>query len=133
MMHRNNQSRSNLSALMNLFEKYGGVPTVSRIVSRFYREVLERPTLRPYFEGVDMARLISHQVKFISHVMGQPASVYEGRTLELAHGGLRITGAAFGEVAEILRATLVEAGMVPDDVDTVMGAVARARTAIVES
>jgi hypothetical protein len=32
-----------------------------------------------------------------------------------------------------LRATLVEAGMVPEDVDTVMGAVARARTAIVES
>jgi hypothetical protein len=27
----------------------------------------------------------------------------------------------------------VEAGMVPEDVDTVMGAVARARTAIVES
>ncbi|MFO0124795.1 MAG: group I truncated hemoglobin [Betaproteobacteria bacterium] len=118
---------------MNLFEKYGGVPTVSRIVSRFYREVLERPTLRPYFEGVDMARLISHQVKFISHGLGPPASVDEGRTLELAHGGLRITGAAFAEVAGILRATLVEAGMVPEDVDTVMGAVARARTAIVES
>ena len=116
---------------MTLFEKYGGVPTVSRIVSRFYREVLESPTLRPYFEGVDMARLINHQVKFISHVLGQPASVYEGRTLQAAHGGLRITGAAFGEVAEILRATLLDAGMAPADVDTVMGAVAGARTAIV--
>lgn len=60
MMHRNNQLGCNLSALMNLFEKYGGVPTVSRIVSRFYREVLERPTLRPYFEGVDMALSLIH-------------------------------------------------------------------------
>ena len=64
---------------MTLFEKYGGVATVSRIVSKFYREVMNRPTLQPYFQGVDMTRLINHQVKFISHVLGQPASVYEGR------------------------------------------------------
>ena len=118
---------------MTLFEKYGGVATVSRIVSKFYREVVSRPTLQPYFQGVDMARLINHQVKFISHVLGQPASVYEGRALGAAHGGLRITGEAFGEVAEILRQTLVEAGMEPGDIDTVMGAVAGARQAIVET
>ena len=116
---------------LTLFDKYGGVPTVSRIVSRFYREVLERPTLQPYFQGVDMPRLINHQVKFISHVLGQPASVYEGRTLGAAHGALRITSEAFSEVAEILRRTLTEAGMEPVDIATVMGAVAGAREAIV--
>lgn len=117
---------------MTLFDKYGGVPTVSRIVSAFYREVLNRPTLKPYFEGVDMPRLINHQVKFISHVLGQPASVYEGRALGAAHGGLRITGAAFAEVAEILGQTLAEAGMEAADIETVMGAVAGARSAIVQ-
>ncbi|MEI6025796.1 MAG: group 1 truncated hemoglobin [Betaproteobacteria bacterium] len=116
---------------MTLFEKYGGVSTVSRIVSKFYREVMSRPTLQPYFQGVDMPRLINHQVKFISHVLGQPASVYEGRALGAAHGGLRITGEAFGEVAEILCQTLVEAGMEPADIDNVMQAVAGARGAIV--
>ena len=117
---------------MTLFEKYGGVPTVSRIVSRFYREVLERPALQPYFEGVDMRRLIDHQVKFISHVLGQPASVYEGRTLGAAHGHLGITAAAFAEVADILQKVLVEAGMEPADVATVMAAVAGSRGAIVQ-
>lgn len=116
---------------MTLFDKYGGVPTVSRIVSRFYRDVLDRPTLQPYFEGVDMRRLIDHQVKFISHVLGQPASIYEGRALGAAHGGLSITGEAFGEVAEILQRTLVEAGMEAADVDAVMATVASARGAIV--
>ena len=116
---------------MTLFDKYGGVPTVSRIVSRFYRDVLDRPKLQPYFEGVDMRRLIDHQVKFISHVLGQPASVYEGRTLSAAHGGLRITGAAFGEVAQILKQTLLDAGMDTADVDRVMATVAGAREAIV--
>ena len=118
---------------MTLFEKYGGVPTVSRIVSKFYRQVLTRPLLKPDVQGVDMTRLINHQVKFISHVLGQPASVYDGRTLGAAHGGLRITGEAFGEVAQILRTTLSEAGMEPADVNQVMEAVAGARGAIVES
>ena len=116
---------------MTLFEKYGGVPTVSRIVSAFYRDVLARPTLKPYFEGIDIPRLIDHQVKFISHVLGQPASVYDGRTLGAAHGSLGITGEAFAEVAQILRSTLEGASMEPTDVDTVMTAVAGARQAIV--
>lgn len=116
---------------MTLFDKYGGVSTVSRIVSQFYREVQSRPSLQPYFQGVDMRRLIDHQVKFISHVLGQPASVYEGRTLSAAHGRLQISAAAFGEVADILRQTLEGAGMEAADVDTVMTSVAGARGAIV--
>ena len=117
---------------MTLFEKYGGVPTVSRIVSKFYRELMQRPTLQPYFARVDMTRLINHQVKFISHVLGQPASVYEGRALGAAHGGLQITGAAFEEVAQVLQSTLAEAGMEPADVQAVMAAVAGTRDVIVQ-
>lgn len=116
---------------MTLFEKYGGVPTVSRIVSAFYREVLSRPTLQHYFDGIDMPRLIDHQVKFISHVMGQPASVYEGRQLVDAHGAAGITGEAFAEVAQILQSTLEGAGMETRDIESVMSAVAGTRAAIV--
>jgi hemoglobin len=116
---------------MTLFEKYGGVPTVSRIVSAFYREVLSRPTLQPYFQGIEMSRLIDHQVKFISHVLGQPASVYEGRALGAAHGAAGITGEAFAEVAQILQSALEGAGMAPNDISSVMSAVAGTRAAIV--
>ena len=38
-MHRNNQKECNLSALMNLFEKYGGVPTVNLVVPTRYTHV----------------------------------------------------------------------------------------------
>jgi hypothetical protein len=44
---------------------------------------------------------------------------------------LRITGAAFGEVAQILKQTLLDAGMDTADVDRVMATVAGAREAIV--
>ena len=116
---------------MTLFEKYGGVPTVSRIVSAFYRGGLARPTLAPYFEGVDMVRLIEHQVAFISHVMGQHASVYDGRALSAAHMAVGITDEAFTEVAQVLRSTLEGAAMAPGDIDAVMATVAGTRGVIV--
>jgi hemoglobin len=116
---------------MTLFEKYGGVPTVSRIVSAFYRDVLSRPTLAQYFEGIDKLRLIDHQVAFISHVLGQPASVYEGRALGTAHMAVGITDDAFTEVAQVLRSTLEDAAMAPGDIDAVMAVVADTRAAIV--
>ena len=37
--------------------KYGGVPTIRLIVEASYKQVLSRPNLRRYFEGVDMDRL----------------------------------------------------------------------------
>ncbi|MGA1285970.1 MAG: group I truncated hemoglobin [Rubrivivax sp.] len=118
---------------MTLFDKYGGVRTVKGVVSAFYRDVMASPSLRPYFEGVDLPRLIEHQVKFISHVMGQPASVYEGRTLEAAHQGLRISPQAFGEVAAILEKVLRNAGVEDADVATIMSTVAAARPSVVAS
>ena len=38
---------------MTLFDKYGGVPTVTLIVRAFYKEVLSNYKLKPYFEGID--------------------------------------------------------------------------------
>lgn len=116
---------------MTLYEKYGGVQTVKTVVSAFYKQIMASPTLRPYFEGVHLPRLIEHQVKFISHVMGLSASVYDGRSLGAAHQGLRITDAAFNEVATILHKALTDAGMEAPDVEAVMSSVAASRPAVV--
>lgn len=116
---------------MNLFEKYGGVDTVSQVVHAFYREINRRPSLQPYFEGVDMLRLIDHQVQFMSHVLGQPASTYSGRQLEAAHRALRISPEAFAEVAQILSDCLAHAGMEAQDLEQVMATLAAARHDVV--
>lgn len=113
-----------------LFDKYGGFATVSKIVREFYKAVLQSPTLRPYFEGANMERIIDHQTKFLAHVLGGPAE-YTGRELGAAHQSLRITGAAFDEVAEILQETIEDAGMEAEDVAKVMAIVAGARGSIV--
>jgi hemoglobin len=114
----------------SLFSKYGGVGTVSVIVQNFYDDVLEHPELKPFFEKVSMERLIDHQVKFLSHALGGPAN-YTGRSLRMAHRGLNIDPRVFGLVAEILESVLQDAGMSPEDIQSVMDIVSGTRDEIV--
>jgi len=76
--------------MSNLFDKYGGFATVSQIVRAFYKEISVSQALTPYFEGVNMERLIAHQTQLISQILGGPAT-YTGRELGNAHSFLKIT------------------------------------------
>jgi hemoglobin len=116
---------------MNLFEKYGGTPTVSKVVTNFYGKILSRPHLKAYFAGVPLPKLIQHQVRFMSQVMGQTPGTYNGQSMDMAHQRLNITAAHFGEVAQILETCLNEAGMAAEDLATVMTAVASLQNAVV--
>jgi hemoglobin len=113
-----------------LFDKYGGFATVSKIVREFYRQILLSPSLKPYFENVNMERLMDHQTKFIAHVLGGP-SEYTGQAIGVAHARLSITEESFGEVASILQEVLEDAGMEKDDVTTVMEIVGSTKSSIV--
>ena len=57
-----------------IFERYGGFSKVSKVVMSFYDKILNSSILAPYFAKTDMKRLIDHQTKFISSLMGGPAS-----------------------------------------------------------
>jgi hemoglobin len=115
---------------MTLFEKYGGFSTVSKIIHQFYRDVLVSPTLKPYFNGIDISRIIDHQTKFISHALGGPTE-YTGRSLGVSHRHLNITKDAFEEVNDILEDTLEDVGMEEADIIVVMGIVRSTYDAIV--
>ncbi len=115
----------------SIYDKYGGFATVSTLVERFYEYVTASPSLAPYFEGVDMPRLIGHQTQFLCKVLGGPDN-YEGRSLRAAHIGLRISPEAFAEVAQHLKSTLEGGGVVPEDVAAVLALVASTRSEIVE-
>ncbi len=115
---------------MSLFEKYGGTETVGALVADFYNRVLESDLLAPYFDGVDMDRLVEHQTLFFTMVLGGP-SVYSGRSMAVAHAGMGVTEAAFAEVAEILQDTLEDNGVEDDDIDTIMGKVGALKSVIV--
>jgi hemoglobin len=114
----------------SIFARYGGFVAIRRIVSAFYARMLQSPALAPHFAGVDMRRLIDHQTKFVTQVMGGPAT-FPDRQIERAHAGLGITAGEFAEMVGLLRATLEEAALAPVDVEQVLDEVRRREPLIV--
>lgn len=117
---------------MTLFDKYGGVPTVTLIVRAFYKDVLSNYKLKPYFAGIDAERLINHQIGFISHLLGKPADIHVEKVLSHSHKGRRITEDAFDEVLHILHDVLVAHKMEKDDIKAVADLVLSHKKDIVE-
>lgn len=113
-----------------IFERCGGFGAVSRIVLGFYDRVSDSDRLAPFFEDIDMGRLIDHQTKFISSLMGGPAS-FDDATLERVHARLAITSEAFDEMAGLLQETLEDFDLSPEDAAHVMGEFRRRRALVV--
>lgn len=103
-----------------LFEKYGGFPTFRKVVSTFYDQVLDSPVLQKHFIGVDMARLIDHQTKFVTYVTGGPANISDEH-LARAHKVLKITRPEFEEMAVLFEEALEDYDIEPEDVKYVVG------------
>ncbi len=102
----------------SMFDRYGGFASVSRVVSAFYDRALESPLLSPYFENSDMRKLIDHQTKFVSSLMGGPAS-YSNEELERVHRRLDINERDFNEMIAVLKETLEDFDFEMTDIATV--------------
>lgn len=113
-----------------LFDKYGGVPVVTRIVRDFYKRVMRRPNLRRYFEEVPLERLIHHQIRFVSMAMGKPPLKYSDSGLHAAHASKGITKASFDLMITLFIDALVAEEIEPDDIDQIVS-VLRARQSVV--
>jgi hemoglobin len=99
-----------------LFERVGGFAQVRLIVSEFYDRMFDSDRLRPYFEGIDLRRLMDHQTKFVSALMGGPAS-FTNDHLRRAHKHLGLTVGEVEEMAEIFRETLEDFELPEADVE----------------
>jgi hemoglobin len=114
-----------------IYDAIGGRDAVAAAVDLFYEKVLADPTLAPYFEGIDMDRLRSHQRAFLTAALGGPEA-YEGKAMADAHQGREITDAAFDRVATHLSSTLTELGVDDDTVGAIIGQIAGLRGDVVE-
>jgi len=102
-----------------LFEKYGGFSQVSRVVLAFYDKLLDSDDIGPFFDDIDMAKMVDHQTKFIASLLGGPAA-YSDAQLRQLHAHLSIKDAHFDELKVILRQTLDDHKFEPDDTDAVL-------------
>ena len=100
------------------FEKYGGFKTVSRVVLTFYEMVLDDDVVGHHFDDVDMARLMDHQTKFVSSIMGGPAAMNDER-LAYVHHKLDITKEEFEVVCTLLGEAMKQHGMEDGDIEDI--------------
>ena len=100
----------------NLFDKYGGVPFITDLVRDFYKQVMKRPNLRRYFEGVPVDKLITHQINYVSTAMGRPVAGYHGRNIRQVHHGLGVTNASFALMMDLFDDALARAGVTEEDI-----------------
>ncbi|MEE8058896.1 MAG: group 1 truncated hemoglobin [Pseudomonadales bacterium] len=113
-----------------LFDKYGGFTTFSALVTNFYQKVLDSDQLAPYFEGVDMDSLMTHQTNFLAKALGGPDK-YDGRDLVKAHARFNISLLNFQEVVELLEESLEEGGVESEDINTIISLVNNLQSQIV--
>ncbi len=99
-----------------LFDKYGGVPFITNLVRDFYKQVMKRPNLRRYFEGVPVDKLITHQINYVSTAMGRPVAGYYGRNIREVHHGLAVTNASFALMMDLFDDALARAGVTEEDI-----------------
>lgn len=105
----------------SMFEKYGGFSRVSQIVMALYNKLLDDDDVGPFFDDVDLPKLIDHQTKFVAALMGGPASFTDGH-IERAHAKMDIKDHHFDQLKLLVKETLVEFDLEPLDIETVLGA-----------
>jgi hemoglobin len=103
----------------SLFQKYGGFAAISRVVLTFYDKALDSDQIGDFFEEIDMKRLVDHQTKFISSLLGGPAS-FENERLKQLHSKIEISDKDFDEMAKLLAESLDEHSFEPADRDAVV-------------
>ena len=113
-----------------IYEKYGGFGAISRVVMDFYDKLLDSDEIGPFFDNVDMKRLIDHQTKFVAHLLGGPAD-YSDERLEALHAHLNIGSSDFDEMKRLLDETLADHGFDDEDRATVGSAIEARRSKIV--
>ena len=95
---------------LNIYTNIGGFPVVSKVVMDFYDHVLDSDVVGDFFDGIDMPKQIDHQTKFVSSLLGGPAS-YSDEQLKSIHSRLSIKSVHFDEILRLLDMALEENGL----------------------
>ena len=108
--------------MSTLYERLGGEAAVAAAVVRFYEKIMDDALLAPFFEDVEMDRLIDKQIAFMTLAFDGP-SRYTGRDLRVAHAPLVLRGlgdAHFDALTGHLAATLRELAIAEDAIGEVL-------------
>jgi hemoglobin len=106
----------------SLYEKLGGEAGITSMVGDFYNRVKADDLIGPFFNHVDMNRLLSMQKEFFSMALGGPV-VYSGRPLSHAHHNMGIERKHFQRFVECLFQTLESQKLSQEEKDAIISRV----------
>jgi hemoglobin len=107
----------------SLYEKIGGRDALEVVVEDFYCRVLDDDHLAGFYAGSNMGCVKARQLDFLSAVLGGPRA-YTGMPMRQVHEGRGITMHHFAMVAAHLADSLCAAGLHPDTITAILGAIA---------
>jgi len=101
------------------YDDIGGMPTIKKIVDRFYEGVAEDALLRPMYPAADLAdgSAAERLTLFLAQYWGGPTTYSENRghpRLRMRHAPFAVTPTARDHWLRNFRAGLDEAGLTPE-------------------
>jgi hemoglobin len=105
-----------------IYETIGGRLRIKAAVELFYQKVFADPSVRHFFEGVDVQGLHARQSMFVSMLLGGKI-VYTGKDIGAAHANSRMKGmneTHFNIILRHFRAALEEIGIETDKIVKIM-------------
>jgi truncated hemoglobin YjbI len=94
----------------SLFDKYGGVPTVTEIVRDFHERLMRRPHIRRYFADMPMDKIISHQIEYVISM----------QQLHDQHMTAGVTKASHNLMIDLFVDSLKDSGFSDEDIETII-------------
>jgi len=116
---------------VSLFDKYGGVPAVTRIVREFHERLMRRPNLRRYFEEMEVEQVIQHHIAYVSYALGKPNQDFTMTKIHSQHMQAGVTKASYNQIMEIIFSALEDEGVTPLDIEIVEQTLTEVRAEIV--
>lgn len=96
-----------------LFDAVGGMPTLDKVHKIFYDKIYAHDWLKLFFEGHDQKAIENRQTMFMAEKMGADVEYY-GKQPQMAHRQMYITKELYDIRHEILKESLIEAGVSQD-------------------
>jgi hemoglobin len=93
-----------------LYQSLGARPGIHNIVGSMLKGVLADGRIKDVFNGVDMVKLAKLLEQQFCIVAGGPCK-YEGRDMQDAHEGMKVTNAEFNALVENLQGAMDQQGV----------------------
>ena len=102
--------------MLNLMKKYGGVPNLKNIITRFYEAVCEQREIKHYFFNVKLESLIDDQLHYSQYIMPKSDRGYKEPPMQSTPTEIRVSPGVFDDVMVALTNLLLKIHIHRDDV-----------------